>query len=48
LLAQLGSREFPPPFYDSCSNIDQFANNCAYLPSQFPPQFWSRMCFPWR
>jgi hypothetical protein len=48
LQAQLNSREFLPPFYDSSRNFDQFANNCACLTSQFPPQFCSRMCFPWR
>jgi hypothetical protein len=47
LQTQLNSREFPPPFYDSSySNFDQFAN-CAYFPSQFPPFFGFRMCFPW-
>jgi hypothetical protein len=48
LQAQLNSREFPPPFYDPYGNFDQFANNCGCFPFQYPPQFCSRMCFPWR
>jgi hypothetical protein len=46
LQAQLSQREFPPPFYDHSHNFDQSANYTGF-PSQFPPQFWSRMCFPW-
>jgi hypothetical protein len=47
LQAQLSQREFPPPFYDHSHNFDQSANYIGF-PSQFPPQFWSRMGFPWR
>jgi hypothetical protein len=47
LLTQLHSCGYPPPFYDHSHNFGQSANFTSF-PAQFPPQFNSSMCFPWR